>query len=179
MAVGFQRGFSVDSAIFGVLRTLEIAQNLQNFPLYLLLLDWQKAYDRVHLEPAFNALYRLGLPAAWVEILKSLYADPRFFIEDRFSRSATKRQLTGFRQGDPLSCFLFIALLTVIFLDAEPLWRDRATRENLFDIDKLRETVGRDFCKYADDANLLSTCLRVIRAMLHSIQLEASYYGLF
>ena len=175
---GFQKGFSVDSAIFNVLRTLELAQKFCTVPLYLLLLDWSKAYDRVHLPQAYEALYRLGLPRAWVDILQGVFKDPKFFVEDRLSKSPVMRQRTGFRQGDPLSCFLFIALLTVIFLDAEPIWRARAARENLTELDTLRKLVGRDFCKYADDANLLNTCLRSIRAMLHAIQVEAAYYGL-
>ena len=46
---GFQSGFSVDDAIFGILRILETAHNLVGMPVYLLLLDWSRAYDRVHI----------------------------------------------------------------------------------------------------------------------------------
>ena len=59
---GFQSGFSVDDAIFGILRILETAHNLFGLPVYLLLLDWSRAYDRVHIPQVLSALSRLGVP---------------------------------------------------------------------------------------------------------------------
>ena len=175
---GFQTGFSVDDAIFGILRILEQAHNLVGLPVYLLLLDWSRAYDRVHIPQMLSALARLGVPQKYIRIIKSLYSNVKFFVEDRFSRSTTENQNAGLRQGDGLSCWLFIALLSVIMSDAEASWIARAEQEGLAHRKFFNDLFGRDHCIYADDTNLISTCLRMIRAMLHSIQIEAARYGL-
>ena len=99
--------------------------------MYLLLLDWSRAYDRVHIPQMLSALTRLGVPQKYIRIIKSLYSDVKFFVEDRFSRSTTENQNAGLRQGDGLSCWLFIALLSVIMSDAEASWIARAEQEGL------------------------------------------------
>ena len=73
-----------------------------------------------------SALSRLGVPRKYIQIIQSLYSDVTFFVEDRFSRSTTESQNAGLRQGDGLSCWLFIALLSVIMSDAEASWIARA-----------------------------------------------------
>ena len=179
---GFQSGFSVDDAIFGILRILEQAHNLVGLPVYLLLLDWSRAYDRVHIPQMLSALTRLGVPQKYIRIIKSLYSDVKFFVEDRFSRSTTENQNAGLRQGDGLSCWLFIALLSVVMSDAEASWIARAEQEGLAHRAFFKGIFGRDHCIYADDTNLISTCLRTIRAIVlkhvFSIQIEAARYGL-
>eukprot|EP00959_Pyramimonas_sp_CCMP1952_P375889 7872852-Pyramimonas_sp.AAC.1 len=42
----------------------------QGSPLYLLFLDWKKAFDRVTHEALFSALERMQLPATIVNVVK-------------------------------------------------------------------------------------------------------------
>ena len=168
----------------GILRILEQAHNMIGLPVNLLLLDWSRAYDRVHIPQMFSALAllfsalaRLGVPRKYIRIIKSLYSNVFFsFLEDRFSRSTTQNQNAGLRQGDGLSCWLSIALLSVIMSDAEASWIARAEQEGLAHRAIFNDIFGRDHCIYADDTNLINTCLRMIRAMLHSIKIEATRY---
>ena len=48
---GFRRGYSVDDAVFSLLRVIELCENLSDLPGFMLLLDWKQAYDRVHTRP--------------------------------------------------------------------------------------------------------------------------------
>ena len=57
--------------------------------------------------------------------------------------------------------------------DAEATWT-RVTQQGAFPAREfLKQTIGRDYCKYADDTNLMSSCIRTMRAMLHAIREEA------
>ena len=116
---GFQSKLSVDNAVFSILRAVEFAHNLRNFPIFVLLLDWCKAFDKVNIVRMLRALARLGVPNHMIEVISSLYRDPEFYVQDRFGRSTTAKQRGGLRQGAPMSGFLFIAMLTVIMHDAE------------------------------------------------------------
>ena len=152
----------------------------------MLLLDWKQAYDRVHTRPQaagqpaplLDALRRLGVPEEYLLLVDSLYDSTSFFVQDRFSRSKEEPQRTGFRQGDPFSCFLFIALLTVIMHDAEEAWSAAVDPAQLAHSAQMKEAIGRDHSIYADDTNLLSCCLQTLQIMLHAIQTEAARYGL-
>ena len=57
---GFLKGNNVDNAIFGLLRAVECAGNFKNLPLYILSLDWAKAYDTINWEGLISAMKRLG-----------------------------------------------------------------------------------------------------------------------
>ena len=62
--------------------------------------------------------------------------------------------------------------------DAEAGWNTRAERESLLNGVLFEVFFRRDQSIYADDTNLMNTCPRTIRAMLHNIQIEAARYGL-
>ena len=109
--------------MFSILRAVEFAHNLRDFPIFVLLLDWCKTFDKVNIERMLRALIRLGVPTHIIEIIRSLYQNPEFYVQDRFGRSTTAKQRGGLRQGAPMSGFLFIAMLTVIMHDAEEDWK--------------------------------------------------------
>ena len=176
---GFQSKLSVDNAVFSILRAVEFAHNLKNFPIFVLLLDWCKAFDKVNIVRMLRALARLGVPNHMIEVISSLYRDPEFYVQDRFGRSTTAKQRGGLRQGAPMSGFLFIAMLTVIMHDAEKDWTKVAEEKDYIARDTVKNILGRDFALYADDTNLVTGCIRTMRAMLHAIQREGALYGLF
>lgn len=111
-----------------------------------MLLDFEKAYDRVDWDFWEGTLLRLGFPQLWIVGISSLY------------RSATSRMIIGGRLGDafrlersvrqgcPLATYLFI-------LFVESMSRDRATC-----IRGLRLPLGVEEdlldSEYADDTTL-------------------------
>ena len=76
-----------------------------------------------------------------------------------------------------MSGFLFIAMLTVIMHDEEEDWKRSTVEKDSIARDTVKDTVGRDFALYADD--LVTGCIRTMRAVLHSILREGALYGKF
>ena len=63
------------------------------------------------------AMERLNIPTKVVNILKPLYTNPQFRIKDMEGFSTYRKQRAGIRQGCPLSPYLFVCLMSVIFYD--------------------------------------------------------------
>jgi len=179
---GFLPKLSVDNAIFVALRMFELADWYANLPVYVLLLDWAKCYDRIRTAPMLDALRRLGVPPHFILVLRNIYENMQFYVGDTLGFSSTRSQRTGLRQGDPLSCLLCIALLTVLMHDAEENWlaeiRTALGDVEFFASEALKRTVGKDYFKYCDDTNLFSSSLRAIRIMFHNVQREGEIYGI-
>ena len=88
-----------------------------NEKLFLVFLDWEKAFDKVDQEKLLEAMQRLGLPKKMINVLASFYVNPRFRIKDREGKSTYRTQKAGIRQGCPLSPYLFLIVMTVMFHD--------------------------------------------------------------
>ena len=52
-------------------------------------------------------------------MIEAIYKEPRFTIKEGKATTDPRRQMTGIRQGCPLSPYLFILLLTVITHDVK------------------------------------------------------------
>ena len=85
--------------------------------LFLVFLGWEKAFDKVDQVKLLEAMKRLGLPEKMIKTLASFYVNPQFRVKDREGKSSYRTQKAGIRQGCPLSPYLFICLMTVMFHD--------------------------------------------------------------
>jgi hypothetical protein len=83
----------------------------------VVLLDWEKAFDKVTQKGLFTALERMSINPKLINIIKELYKNPSFVVEMEGNTSQWHTQHTGIRQGCPLSPYLFILLMTVLFHD--------------------------------------------------------------
>jgi len=117
----------------GALRFSHMIKNTPNsFPL---LVDSEKAYDRVSHEWLSNCLTISGFPTPLATLLLAIHQDSRVIINNRLSQ--TFHTSSGVRQGDPLAPILFI-------LSIEPLL-------------KLLEDHGVDNQSHCDDLAIVAT----------------------
>jgi hypothetical protein len=77
-----------------------------NLPQVAVLLDQEKAYDRVHPEYLRRVLLRFGFPSGLVGCLSSLFFGTKISVSINGWLGAAVPQLRGLRQGDPLSPLL-------------------------------------------------------------------------
>ena len=104
---GFVPGRSIFSAILAV--KAAIMRHRDSSPTgLLLLLDLEKAYDRVNQPFLFAAMERFGLPLSWIGILRVLYGVSKSRALVNGFETAEIHLARGVRQGCPLSPMLFI-----------------------------------------------------------------------
>ena len=111
---GFRKGRSTVDAVFIARRIQEHAERTGRTGL-MLLLDWEKAFDKVSQEWLMIALRSLGIPEDLMKVIEGLYRDPLFYVEIDGIKSSTARQNTGIRQGCPFSPYSFILLMDRMF----------------------------------------------------------------
>ena len=154
-----------------------ISRRIQDFAehsydkLFLVFLDWEKAFDKVDQTLLVRAMERLNIPDKIIKILESLYVDPKFRIKYRQGFSTYRKQNAGIRQGCPLSPYLFICLMTVIFMDIHT------------EIDHKILGKSIDICRnlwellYADDTMLIGTRARELNLLIRAIEEDSEKYN--
>jgi ribonuclease HI len=76
-----------------ILRRLIDIYERHNDPLYILLLDWSKAFDSISHESISNSLLRLGAPESIVQAILSLYQNLTFSVKENSAISDPLQQL--------------------------------------------------------------------------------------
>jgi hypothetical protein len=128
----------------------------------LVLLDWEKAFDKIDQEKMFEALDRLNILAEIVAMKGAMHNEPYFRVQQTDQASDWKRQHTGIRQGCPLSPFLFTLTMHVMFHDIENrLHGNRAVSRCAFGSLNFHELL------YADDTLLIAKSTSTAKKILH------------
>ena len=81
------------------------------------LLNWEKAFDKLHQGRLLDALKRIGIPIKMVRVFEAIYRNPEFSVKEMRKISPERRQNSGIRQGCPVSRYLFIIVRTVTMRD--------------------------------------------------------------
>ena len=108
---GFRAKRSTAQPLFVARRLNDIAE-ASGESLYLVFLDWAKAFDTIDQVELINAVKRFNIPDETLEELKMIYETVHFRIKDSEGYSSEREQRTGIRQGCPLSPYLFTLLMT-------------------------------------------------------------------
>jgi len=167
---GFRKDKSTGDAIHLVRRVIEYGESTKN-QLHLLLLDWEKAFDKVDREALMEAMQRMGVDEKLIRIVRSLYKNTTFKVEIDGNCSKWETQHTGIRQGCPLSPYLFLIVMTVMFHDVH---------EQVDDTMKRHRVPGAEFDEvtYADDTICISRSETAMNLFVEHIEREGLKYGM-
>ena len=167
---GFRRKHSTNQALYLVRRLQDISEAAGD-KMMMLFLDWEKAFDKVDQQQLLKAIKRLNVPDKIMLILESFYVNPQFRVKDREGKSSYRKQRSGIRQGCPLSPYLFVLLMTVLFHDVHQKVDHRIRIGQI-------EYFSHWELLYADDTLLLGKRAREINILLHAIEEECETYNL-
>ena len=106
-----------------------------------------------------------------IQVVKALYSRPKFKVEIDGISSRIHNQETGIRQGCPLSPYLFIILMTVLFEDIHQEDRQGLGRHRV-------KGASFDEVLYADDTICISQNASAMNKLLASIEEEGDLYGM-
>ena len=113
---GYRRGKSTAEPIFIARRTQEFAERHGN-TLYMLALDYSKAFDSIPHTKLSESLNRYGAPTKLISLINCVYMNPRFRIKLPEGISTERTQDIGIRQGCPLSLYLYIIATSCLMED--------------------------------------------------------------
>ena len=173
---GTQYGFRVQRSTRD---PLFILRRLQDYSLktgrsfQLLFLDWRMAFDKIDHESMLIALERLGVHRHYVDIVSDLYTAQVFHTRGRLGEVKQAIPHTGSRQGCPLSPYLFIMVMTVLFHDVDVRLRAGGVPTNTWPIGKPIYDL-----EYADDTLLMGVTSEQTNEFLKALQVEATLYGM-
>ena len=97
-------------------RVIEMTEATQG-NVIMVLLDWEQAFDKVDQSKLIEARIRLKIPGEVINTIKAIYKGPQFKVRDCNLESEYKKQEGGIRQGRPLSPYLFLLVMAVLFHD--------------------------------------------------------------
>jgi hypothetical protein len=147
---------------------MEATLDDQDGSLYVILLDWSKAFDRIHHDGLIIALRRFGITGAMLELISNIHQSRSFQVVDGAVKSQTLPQPTGIAQGCPLSPYLFVILMSIVLGDAKFKCRCAETKPY----------VVTSEVAYADDTTLLTSTATAAQEYFDSIVQTGLAYGL-
>lgn len=166
---GFRARKSTAQALYISRILQEFAEQTGTRPLYFRRLG--NAFDKVDQRRMFEALTRFSIHDTMANHIAALYRNPTFKVEKGDDKSSWRKQHSGIRQGCPLSPYLFILLMTVLFHDIRDSLGDQIQERAIEGFDE-REIL------YADDTLLVLPNEEAMTKLLNAIVVESSYYGL-
>ena len=169
---GFRAKRGTTHPLFILRRAMEWSEMTAN-PLHLLFLDWKQAFDSIDHNAMLVALQRFGVSARSLRIIRALYQDPTFFTSGLHGDIARGTVGSGIRQGCPLSPYLFVMVLTVIFEDMDWGLLSKNIATNTWSVGKPVYDL-----EYADDTLLMGMTTTQLQAFLTELEEQSKLYGM-
>ena len=162
---GFRPGFSCDDHIFVVTLLSEMFGEFRR-PLWIIAVDFRKAFDSVSQPQLWHAMVKQGVPKAYVHFLMKLYdgQSGRIQTDCVSKRFEIKR---GTRQGDPISPVLFNAALEELMGRLHGKWATKRKYGISMGDRKLTNL------RFADDLLLCASSFTSSREMLEYLMAES------
>ena len=174
---GFRPKKSTSHAIYVAGRLQDIAEKSTSRST-LILLDWEKVFDRVAQEKVIEALKCLLFPNRICNLVASFYQNPQFKVKVGSDNSDWTYQRAGIRQGCPLSPYLFVLVMGVIFSDLKV---ELCTPRQIGLIDGIYFSemfFADDTLIFGAGARCINAGARCINVLLHAIERHSEYFGL-
>ena len=96
---GFRKGKSTSQPIH-IYRIIQELHGEAGLELVTILLDREKAFDKIHQGRLLDALRRIGIPLKMVRVIEAIYRNPKFSVKEMGKRSSERRKL-GNQTGMP------------------------------------------------------------------------------
>uniref|UniRef100_A0A914WVS6 Reverse transcriptase domain-containing protein n=1 Tax=Plectus sambesii TaxID=2011161 RepID=A0A914WVS6_9BILA len=162
---GFRRGFSTADHI----QTLnKLAEKCDKFhlSLFMLFIDFEKAFDSIEHGALYEALRRQSIPEQAIRLLQTINKNGHTTIHVRFDKTEIN-VCQGVQQGDTISPKLFSACLQLAFDRVN--WQGKGININSQHLNHLR---------FADDIVLISHNYVQLQKMAKDLQQQAKGIGL-
>lgn len=164
---GFRRGRSCTDHVNTLRIIVEQSKEMKSTA-YLLFVDFEKAFDSLRRDRMWEILSEYGIPASIINIIRNLYLESNLRVVHQGKVGPEFGVLTGVKQGDILSPFLFLLMLDYILRNVRN--RPRGIQWNTFQ--------RLDDLDYADDIVFMTHSLRDMRELLERLVAFAADVGL-
>lgn len=174
----YRKGFSTEDHLLAV--TLLVEKSTEyNVPIWLALVDFEKAFDTVEHASLWRVLREQNIPQEYISLLESIYSNQEAFVNaGQDSRLFSIGR--GVKQGDPLSALLFIAVMQACFGRLQNKWcMANSKRKGLkFGVEFGVSSRNLMELRFADDVVLFAQTHGDIAKMLQHLSEAAASYGL-
>ena len=172
----YRKGFNTVDHLLAVTLVMEKSREF-NLPLWVAMVDFEKAFDSVEHEPLWEVLRKQGVPSVYIALLRRLYVNQEACVQAG-TRSRGFPVTRGVKQGDPISGLLFIAVMQACFGDLNKKWAMLNHRRQgmKFGIDVDGRVLTE--LRFADDVLLFSQQRSDVTKMLSHLSGTACKFGL-
>ncbi|KAH7714504.1 hypothetical protein AAVH_18161 [Aphelenchoides avenae] len=137
--------------------------------LYLIFIDYEKAFDSIEINAVLNALERQGVDRCYIDVLEDVYDGCTTEIK-LFEEGITIPVRRGVRQGDTISPKLFTAALEEVFKQLN--WATRKTCGLTMNGQRLTHL------RFTDDIVLIGSSKADVQRRLHELNRASEAVGL-
>ena len=162
---GFRPSRSCSDLIY-VLRMMIEECNEWRQKMYLVFVDFEKAFDSIHRDSLWNILRYYGIPEKLVSLIIALYENTECCVRTHEGNTRYFHIMSGVKQGCVLSPLLFVLVIDYVLRDCTGFGIQICDNKRLADLD------------FADDITLMEANKERLQDLLEVIREKASLLGL-